>query len=129
MSRTSLAAGIVTDDPLQLIEFYRAAFGFSLESSSDFPQGTVHRLRSDDARLKLYAPAGGATTSARPDPWFRDRGFAYAALHVEDAAEAVVTARVAGATVLTEPVEHRPGAVYAMVEDPQGNVWELLQET
>lgn len=128
MSRTSLTAGIVTDDPVELIEFYRSALGFALESTSDFPQGAVHRLRVDDARLKLYAPAGGATTPARPDPWFRDRGFAYAALHVDDAAAAVESARSAGASVLTEPVEHRPGAVHAMIEDPQGNVWELLQE-
>lgn len=129
MSRTTLSAGIVTDDPDELIAFYGAAFGFEVDSTSAFPQGDVHRLRCEDAQLKLYAPAAGAAHPTRPDPWFRDRGFAYAALHRRDAAATVADVRRAGGVVLTEPVAHRPGAVYALVQDPQGNVWELLQET
>ncbi|MDE0803814.1 MAG: hypothetical protein OSA99_10855 [Acidimicrobiales bacterium] len=32
------------------------------------------------------------------------------------------------ATIVTEPTSHRRGARYALITDPQGNVWELLQE-
>ena len=35
----------------------------------------------------------------------------------------------AGGTVLTATTEHRPGAAFALVADPDGNVWELLQES
>lgn len=124
-----LAAGIVTDDPDALLAFCRDGLGFELESTSEFPGGTVLRLRRDLARCKLYAPAGGAAAPERPDPWFRDRGFAYAALYVDDARLAFEQALAAGATAVAEPVSHRPGAVYAMITDPQGNVWELLQES
>lgn len=129
MSVNSASVGIVTDDPDELLTFYEAAFGFTVVSSSEFPQGAVHRLRAGDAHLKLYAPADGAAAPDRPEPWFRDRGMAYAALHVADAAVLADAARAAGGVVLTEPVSHRPGAVYALVRDPQGNVWELLQES
>ncbi len=128
MSTTRLSAGIVTDHAGELVAFYAAGLGFELESTSEFPQGSVHRLRRDDAHCKIYQPAGGATRPPRPDPWFRDAGFAYAALHVDDVVTTTASARKAGAVVLTEPTAHRPGAVYALIADPQGNVWELLQE-
>ena len=129
MTAISASVGIVTDAPDELLAFYGVAFGFVVESSSEFPQGVVHRLQAGDAHLKLYAPLDGAAAPDRPDPWFRDRGMAYAALHVTDASATADAVRGAGGAVLTEPVSHRPGAVYALVQDPQGNVWELLQET
>lgn len=128
MSPTTLSAGIVTDDADALIAFYTAGLGFSVESTSAFPQGTVIRLRRDEANCKLYAPAGGAARPPLPEPWFRDVGFAYAALHVDDVDATVALAVDAGASVLASPTSHRPGARYALISDPQGNVWELLQE-
>ncbi|WP_436795211.1 VOC family protein [Actinospongicola halichondriae] len=128
MSPAHVSAGIVTDDADELLTFYADGLGFQLESTSEFPQGTVHRLRRDDAHCKLYAPVDGAARPPRPDPWFRDVGFAYAALHVDDVEATAAAAQRAGAAVLTAPTSHRPGAVYALIADPQGNVWELLQE-
>lgn len=123
-----LEAGIVTADAEELLAFYRGAFGFDVEASHEFPQGIVHRLRRGPARLKLFQPAGETRTPARPDPWHRDAGFRYAALHVDDLITVFTEATTAGATALVEPVAHRPGARYALVADPQGNVWELLEE-
>ncbi len=128
MSATSLSAGIVTDEPGELLSFYAIGLGFEVESTTEFPQGTVHRLRRDEARCKLYTPSAGAVRPPRPEPWFRDAGFAYAALHVDDVSAVAAKAEGAGATVLTAPTSHRPGAVYALIADPQGNVWELLQD-
>lgn len=128
MSGVRLSAGIVTDAPEELLSFYASGLGFAVESTSEFPQGTVHRIRRDEARCKIYAPAAGAARPERADPWFRDAGFAYAALLVEDVAATATRAEQAGATVLEPPTEHRPGAMYALIADPQGNVWELLQE-
>jgi uncharacterized glyoxalase superfamily protein PhnB len=125
---TALEAGLVTHDAAGLAAFYVDAMGFEVESVRRFPQGDVHRLRRGEARLKLYQPATGAAQAAPKEPWFRDAGFAYAALLVDDAEALVERARAAGATVVVEVVAHRPGARFALVRDPQGNVWEVLQE-
>lgn len=125
---TALSAGIVTDHPDELLTFYRDALGLEVESNSEFPQGSIHRLRRGDARLKLYAPADAVTRPERPDPWFRDAGFAYAALLIDDVEAAVTAVERAGGEIRVPPTSHRPGAVYALIADPQGNVWELLQE-
>ena len=123
-----LEAGIVTDGAEELLEFYRDGFGFGIDVSHEFPQGVVHRLRRGEARLKLFQPAGGARRPNPPEPWHRDAGFAYAALHVGDLTAVFAAATAAGASTLVEPTSHRPGARYALVADPQGNVWELLEE-
>lgn len=124
----SLSAGVVTDAPDELVRFYRDALAFQVESTSEFPQGNIHRLRRDEARLKLYAPAEGAARTERPDPWYRYTGFAYAALLVDDVASVAERVEASGGEVLAPPTSHRPGAVYSLIADPQGNVWELLQE-
>jgi PhnB protein len=124
----ALEAGLVTHDAAGLRAFYVDGMGFEVESVRQFPQGDVHRLRRGEARLKLYQPAGGTATHEPKEPWFRDAGFAYAALLVDDADALVERARAAGATVVVEVVSHRPGARFALVRDPHGNVWEILED-
>ena len=123
-----LEAGIVSTAADELAAFYEEAFGFSVVARYDFPQGRVIRLRLDAAGLKIFQPADGADAADPPEPWHRDAGFAYAALHVADVDAVHRRALDHGARGLVEPVSHRPGARYALVTDPEGNVWELLEE-
>lgn len=118
----------MSDDPDGLGRFLVDGLGFIADGVRRFPQGEVHRFRRDDARCKVFAPAEGARPRAGNEPWPQRTGFAYAALLVDDAAAALAQAVAAGATVVAELVSHRPGARMAMVRDPQGNVWELLEE-
>ncbi|HEV7762606.1 MAG TPA: VOC family protein [Acidimicrobiales bacterium] len=120
--------GIVARDAARLAAFYCEGLGFEVESVVEFPQGAVTRLRRGSARCKLYQPAGGVTERPAADPWFAHPGIAYAALLVDDAEAEVARARAAGAEVVTEVVAHRPGARYALLRDPEGNVWEILEE-
>ena len=125
---TALEAGIVTADGVALATFYVAGLGFRIDRVLDFDEGTVHRLSADQARLKIFQPSDGAASPEPATPWHRDSGFAYASLHVADIGVAVTRATGGGATVLTPPTQHRPGANFAMIADPEGNVWELLEE-
>lgn len=124
-----LEAGIVSRDGAALASFYEDGFAFAVESVRSFPQGDVWRLVRGEARLKIYQPAGGAADGPVAEPWHQYRGFAYSALHVHDAAGELERMTVSGATVLVELTEHRPGAQFALLADPEGNVWELLQES
>ncbi|MCU1393317.1 MAG: hypothetical protein JWM34_1745 [Ilumatobacteraceae bacterium] len=125
---TSLEAGIVTADAERLVAFYRDGLGFAVEQRLEFPQGVVHRMRRDGAALKIYQPVAGAERRELADPWHRFGGFCYGALHVDDAAAEVERATAAGAVVHTPVTNHRPGASFALIADPEGNVWEILQE-
>lgn len=120
--------GIVTDDAEELLAFYRSGLGFALESTSELPQGTVHRMRRESAHCKLYVPSVPPRRGGRTEAWSSRVGIAYAALQVSDLEATVASALSAGAVLLTPPTRHRPGAAYALIADPQGNVWEILQE-
>lgn len=124
----TLEAGIVTADAERLAAFYCTGLEFEVERVLEFPQGTVHRLRRGDACLKVYQPANGAAAGPLSDPWHEHAGFCYAALHVDDAAAEVARVTSAGGSVLVALASHRPGAWFALIADPEGNVWEILQE-
>jgi catechol 2,3-dioxygenase-like lactoylglutathione lyase family enzyme len=125
---TAVEVGIVTTDARRLAAFYQAGLGFSLESVFDFPRGSVYRLRRDAARCKLFQPAADVRDKPPAETFFAFRGIGYGALLVDDADAEVARARAEGATVLEGPIAHRPGARYALIEDPDGNVWEILEE-
>jgi catechol 2,3-dioxygenase-like lactoylglutathione lyase family enzyme len=125
---TGVEVGIVTADAEALAAFYTAGLGFTVEAVHTFVAGSVHRLRRGEARCKLYQPAGGVEGRPRPDPWYAHPGIAYGALLVDDAGAEVDRARAAGAEVLHPVASHRPGARSALIRDPEGNVWEILQE-
>lgn len=118
----------MSGDPDGLGRFLVDGLGFTAHGVRRFPQGEVHRFQRDDARCKVFAPVDGARAREIEEPWAQRTGFAYAALLVEDAATSLAQAVAAGATVVTELTSHRPGARMAMIRDPQGNVWELLEE-
>ncbi len=128
MSGPELEAGIVAADGSALAEFYREALGFDVSAVHELPQGTVHRLTRGRAGLKIFEPSVAPVGERAPEAWSTTAGFAYAALHVDDARAIVAAAAAAGATVLTDVSSHRPGACFALIADPVGNVWEILQE-
>ena len=124
----AVEAGIVSPDADALARFYLDAFGFGVDDRFEFPQGVVYRLRNGGARLKIFQPADPVRSPGPTDPWHGEAGFAYAALHVVDARATFDHALRCGATGMVAPVSHRPGARYALLADPEGNVWELLEE-
>ena len=124
----SIEPGIVTGDGAALAGFYCDALGFTVDAVLTFPQGVVRRLCRGEARLKLYQPARTAGAAPPAGKWPDRAGGAYAALHVTDATAEAESVRAGGGTVITEVTAHRPGACFALIADPEGNVWELLQE-
>lgn len=125
----TLEVGLVTSDAAQLVRFYEDGFGFVVAQVLEFPQGSLHRLRRGDARIKIHQPIGGAESRGSIDPWYRYSGICYAALHVQDIQAEVAHSLDAGAVLMTPITNHRPGAAFALIADPDGNVWEILQET
>jgi catechol 2,3-dioxygenase-like lactoylglutathione lyase family enzyme len=126
---TELELGIISDDAEALVRFYCDGFGFEPFTTVSFPQGTVHRLRRGTAGVKIYQPAATPERLDLPEPWESRTGMGYGALLVDDIAPVAERAVAAGATLMVPVTRHRPGAAFALVRDPEGNVWEILQET
>lgn len=128
MTEPSAEIGIIATNAATLAQFYVDGMGFRIDQLLEFPQGSVHRMSNGIARLKIHQPSQAPASSTGSQDWNTHSGFRYAAFHTSDAAATVSRAVDAGAAVLTPVTNHRPGACFALIADPDGNVWEILQE-
>lgn len=136
-----LEIGLTVRDLEGSLAFWRDALGLAEISRIDNPVDTacssgiasgaytVVRLQLPGGeRLKLFepvAPAGAAHPGERP---LSTVGLAFITLIVDDIAGVIddMAARSFEAR-LPDPVELRPGVFVALVDDPDGNVVELVQ--
>lgn len=111
----------IVDDVDAAIAFYAGQLGFEVEMR---PAPGFARLRRGELQLNLNAPgAGGAgTAGGTPEPggWNRFQ------LLTDDLDGLVGRLRAGGAAFRGEPVQGMGGR-QALVEDPSGNVVELLE--
>jgi len=128
LTKDSIDLGIVVRDGEAALKFYRDTLG--LEHVADMPaggNGTMHRLKCGTTVVKLVeypeAPAaanpGGGIAAAS--------GYRYWTISVSNIDEMAEVCAAAGYKVPVMPREIRPGVRIAMVEDPDGNWVELLE--
>jgi hypothetical protein len=104
------------DDAAKSTDFYKAAFGYSVEAVADAPT-EAFRLRSGDrARAGVTQKRAG---SKLPSVWLPY-------VRVADAAATVAKAKAAGGRVLIEPRPYS-GATVALIVDPSGAPFAVAQ--
>lgn len=130
-SKPGVDIGISIRDSAKTLAFYCELLG--LEHVMDMPMpggvaggGMMHRVQCGATTLKFVkldkvppvnVPSGpGAATGIR-----------YLTIWVRNLRESVEAARAAGHVIALEPAEIRAGVTIAMIEDPDGNWVELLQ--
>ncbi len=127
LTKNHVDIGIVTTRIHDSLAFYRDLLGFTPVLVLPRSTGDIHLLAAGDALVKLWdspdaaeGPRGeiGAAT-----------GFRYLTIWVDNQDEVVAAARSAGSQVIAEAHEVAPGAMAALVADPDGNVVELLEAT
>ncbi|MEX1023180.1 MAG: VOC family protein, partial [Dehalococcoidia bacterium] len=109
--------------------FYRDTLG--LEHVADTPMGpngTMHRLMCGTSLIKVIeyqqAPEAANPTGGIPAA----SGYRYWTISVSNLDELAGACEAAGYTVAVPPREIRPGVRIAMIEDPDGNWVELLEQ-
>lgn len=130
LAKNAIDLGIVIRDSEASLRFYRDTLGF--EHVADMPMplgggGTMHRLNCGDTLVKLVRfdnvpearnPAGGIVGAT---------GYRYFTMIVTNLAEVMASVAEAGYKVVISTREARPGVTIGMVEDPDGNWVEFVQ--
>jgi catechol 2,3-dioxygenase-like lactoylglutathione lyase family enzyme len=128
LTKSAIDLGIVTTDGAAALKFYRDTLGFTQEPDTPFPMGgTMHRLWCGDSLIKIVVPsdapparpAGGGIAGAT--------GYRYWTISVSNLKALVDDCRAGGYRVRVDATEVRPGVTIAIVEDPDGNWVEFLQ--
>ena len=120
--------GIVTSNGDEMLEFYRDVLGLEFEATLNMENvgiAQMHRLWADKSLLKLVVPvadvpagATGGITGAT--------GLRYFTFNVGNFEEVMTACEDAGANIIWRRLEARPGVVVGMVEDPDGNWVEFI---
>ncbi len=127
--KSAIDLGIVTSDGQAALKFYRDTLGFRHEADTPFPGGGImHRLWCGDSLIKVVVPEQPPVASAPGGGIAGATGYRYWTISVANLQTVVDDCRAGGYRIRVEPREIRAGVTIAIVEDPDGNWVEFLQQ-
>jgi len=130
VKKDSVDLGIVTTNGPAMLAFYRDVLG--LEHVADTPVpfgGTMHRLMCGTSLIKVVVPDKDPGNAPAPGGLTGGTGYRYWTISVANLDEVVTAATAAGHPVPVGRTNVREGVDIAMIEDPDGNWVELLEQS
>jgi glyoxylase I family protein len=128
LAKDSIDLGIVTSNVDALVDFYRDVLGFADLGETPMPGAKMRRLVCGTSAIKLIAPTRPPGAVAPSGGIHGATGYRYWTISVANLSEVVAACLAANATVAVPETTLRPGVRIAIVEDPDGNWVELLEE-
>ncbi len=132
LRKNAIDLGIVVNDSATSLAFYRDLLG--LEHTADTPMpgavpATMHRLMCGDSMIKLVSYDQVPDAQAAPGGPAGATGLRYFTIHVTNLSEVTEACAEAEVRVIIDQLEIRPGVTISMVEDPDGNWVEFIDDT
>ena len=130
LTKDSIDLGIVVKDGDAALKFYRDTLGFEHPTSNPMPGGggTMHRLMCGTSMIKVVVLDPLPAAEAPPGGIRGATGYRYWTISVPSVQAIADKCSAAGYKILVPPREIRPGVSIAIVEDPEGNSVEFLQQ-
>lgn len=131
LAKSAIDLGIVITDSEKSLAFYRDLLGFEHVADTPMPiagGGTMHRLNCGDTLLKLVKlntnPTGDGSGGIPAAT-----GMRYFTMIVSNLADIMAECEGAGMKVAVPITEVRAGVTIGMVEDPDGNWVEFVENS
>lgn len=130
ISKPAIDIGIITRQPDAMMGFYQELLGLPLEATIPMPGGgTMRRLKVGDSVIKIIDTDPAPPADGIPGGIRAATGYRYWTIHVSNLVAALEKIGAAGHKILVGPKVIREGITIAMVEDPDGNWLELLEQS
>ena len=125
-----LQVGIVPRDLETSLTFYRDVLGLPYTGTRPALEGrTLHLFALGDVVVKLLESPTPPRATAGAGPYAERTGIRWVTLDVTDLDAVIARCDAARATIQMPLVTIRPGVRVAIVEDPDGNAFELVERT
>ena len=129
IAKDSIDLGIVTKNVASMLGFYRDTLGLELEDELEMPGGgRMTRLKCGTTVIKLLVHGREPKAEAAPGGINGATGYRYWTISVRNIEDATNACKDAGYNVVVPVMEFRPGTTISIIEDPDGNWVELLQQ-
>ena len=125
MGLTHFEVGLVSADR-NLVDFLAHVFELEELPPSEHGVGTLHRLRSPGAVIKVMVPRE-PPKPAGAEPFLAVKGIRYLSLWVDDLDGTLERCSARGGSLLLGPFEYEPGKRLAVIRDPDGNTIEVSE--
>jgi len=129
LSKEALDVGIVTNNGIAMLDFYSQILNFEKVGEVPFPGlGVVNKFLCGLSQIKiLVLEKAPQHENARGD-FTASSGYRYCTLNVKNLLEIVEECSSNDQSIQTPPREIRTGVTVAIIEDPDGNLIELMQD-
>jgi catechol 2,3-dioxygenase-like lactoylglutathione lyase family enzyme len=126
--RVGLDVGVIVRDLDASSIFYAEVLGLPLHSSLAAPWPDSRRFASGSSLVKLTGSDDSAEERLRHGDIRADFGIRYFSVYVKNLDEVLARCASRGVPVRTPRTEIKPGRLAAIVEDPDGNPIELVEQ-
>ncbi|HTO08692.1 MAG TPA: VOC family protein [Myxococcota bacterium] len=129
-TKDSIDLGIISVNGPAMLAFYRDVLGLAHQGDMPMPTGgLMHRLACGTSVIKLVVPDKPPASRAAPGGIGGGTGYRYWTISVSNLDDVVSAAQSAGHKIVIPRRKVRAGVEIAMLEDPDGNWVELLEQS
>ncbi|MDG2061009.1 MAG: VOC family protein [SAR86 cluster bacterium] len=129
LSKEALDIGLVTHNEMPMLSFYSQVLGFEKVGEVPFPSlGVVNKFKCGLSQIKILVLENSPKNESPKGDFTISSGYRYCTLNIKNLLEIVENCTNNNHTVQTAPREIREGVTVAIIEDPDGNLVELMQD-
>ncbi len=122
--------GIVTSNKESILNFYENILGFTNEVQIPFPGlGTVNKISYGIGYIKVLVLDDKPSNTSPIGDFSTSNGIRYITINLSNLDELITICSKNNVTIINSGMTIRPGVTVALIQDPDGNLIELMQTT
>ena len=120
--------GIVTTNDIEMLNFYQNVLGLKKEVEIPFPGlGLVNKLSFGSGYIKILVLENDPTNINPTGDFSTSNGIRYVTINLSNLDEILESCNANNINIINPGTVIRPGVTVAIIQDPDGNLPELMQ--
>jgi len=120
--------GIVTTNDIEMLNFYQNLLGLKKEVEIPFPGlGLVNKLSFGSGYIKILVLENDPTNINPTGNFSTSNGIRYVTINLSNLDEILESCNANNINIINPGTVIRPGVTVAIIQDPDGNLLELMQ--
>ena len=120
--------GMVTRNDIEMLSFYQNVLGLIKDTEIPFPGlGVVNKLSFGSGYIKILVLDENPSNTNPTGDFSTSNGIRYITINLSNLDEILDSCKLNDVNIVNSGVIIRPGVTVAIIQDPDGNLIELMQ--